>query len=484
MGEAAESFSELLQKYMKRQNVSRKELSEALGLGPVVFKYVKGTRTVPKYEIVVKMADYLRFSPADKEKLIQYWRTDLYGAARLHRWHEIDEFFSHFQAEYPEDPVFSFQLLPEDEGHEKTEFLHSDLVVQQAILMLLKKEEQRNEGERSVWSVVLPNDRKMIECLRLAGHHISGVQVHHVMRLPVRSETEAEGETKEPLSLYLIQSIMSLVLEQPGYHSYYVHSDSISDERWPLNASFIVSHDAAVIYGDGKDSLCGICSKDPYLIHYLRELMTDIGQEAHPFLSRIVSPTDLLNMYYAGKGKATELIEYSYCEQPCLCPLISEDMVDKYIRKGVPESLKKAFLEDIRWYREKQKVFRIEEFSYISGLKRFMDTGRMDEIPSELYEPFDENDRRIILQRWKEQQEKAHQTHFMREDHHVHARLSIAIWKKIMTISFENRGKMHAFYTQEEDLLDGFTDYFQHLEEDKLLTDKEAEEGTRTILKM
>lgn len=480
MGEASESFSELLQKYMKRRNVSRKELAEKLGLGSVVFKYVKGTRTVPNFDIVEKMADYLQFSPADKKKLIRYWRTDLYGAARLHRWHEIDEFFSHFQAEYPKDPVFSFQLLPEEKDKPETGFLHSSLVVQQAILMLLKREEQRETGERSVWSVVLPEDRQMIECLRLAGRHISGVQIHHIMRLPVRPE--ADKEKKEPLSLYLLQSIQSLVLEQPDYHSYYAYSDSVSGESWPLNASFIVSHDGAVIYGEGDGSLCGVYSGDPHMVRYLRNLMVKISRKAHPFLERIISPVDLLNMYYAGKEEETEQIEYSYCEQPCLCPLISEEMVDKYIRKGVPESLKKAFLEDIQWYREKQKIFRIEEFSYISGLKRFLETGRMDEIPSELYEPFDEADRRTILKKWKEQQELKHQTHFMREDQHVHAKLSIAIWKKIMTISFENRGKMHAFYTEEQDLLDGFTDYFQHLKEDRLLTEDEETEELSTLL--
>lgn len=482
MGEVSGSFSELLRKYMKKRNVSRKALAEALGLGPVVFKYVKGTRTVPNYEIVRKMADYLDFSPSDREKLIQYWRENLYGEARIRRWHEIDEFFNHFQTEYPNEPVFSFQLLPEDKEKEDTEFLHSSLVVQQAILMLLKKEEQRDEGERSVWSVVLPDDRQMIECLRLAGRHISGVQVHHVMRLPVRPETGDKKETEALLSLYLVQNILSLALQQPTYHSYYVYSDSSMGEKWPLNASFIVSHDGAVIYGEGGGSLCGIYSKDPHMVRYLRDRMTEISQRAHPFLKRIVSPVDLLNMYYAGKNEKTELIEYSYCEQPCLCPLISEEMVDKYIRKGVPESLKKTFLEDIQWYREKQKIFRIEEFSYVSGLKRFLETGRMDEIPPELYDPFDENDRRIILKKWREQQETAHQTHLMREDQHVHAKLSIAIWKKIMTISFENRGKMYAFCTEEEDLLDGFTDYFQHLEEDRLLTKEEENRELDALL--
>ena len=68
MGE--NSFSYLLQEHMRRRKVSRGELAAATGVGPVIFKYVKGDRSVPKLEIVEKMADYLQLSINDRKELI------------------------------------------------------------------------------------------------------------------------------------------------------------------------------------------------------------------------------------------------------------------------------------------------------------------------------------------------------------------------------------------------------------------------------
>lgn len=143
MGES--EFSHLLQEHMRRRKVSRGKLASEVGIGPVIYKYVDGTRPVPNLETVEKMADCLQLSIRDRKELIHAWRVDTYGQARMERWKHVSEFFRHFQADPMVEPIFSFQPAIE-ERKESISFLYSDFDVQQAILAVIEEESHKNGG--------------------------------------------------------------------------------------------------------------------------------------------------------------------------------------------------------------------------------------------------------------------------------------------------------------------------------------------------
>ena len=476
------SFSYLLQEHMRRRKVSRGELAAATGVGPVIFKYVKGDRSVPKLEIVEKMADYLQLSINDRKELIHAWRVNTYGQARMERWDHVSEFFRHFQADPMVEPAFSFQPALE-ERKENISFLCSDFDVQQAILAVMEAESHQ-DGGGDVFAVMAADDRKLIECFYIAESHMKQLHIHHVLKLSVHSEDTARqeaGEMLSPESLKFLQQTIPLNLKSPNYESRYFYSDNARSDHWPLNASFILSEKRAVVYGEGNRGLCGIYAKDPGLVRYVRSLFDEIYHETQPFLVKSMSPEELLDRVYPNKETEEVRPVYGYDEQPCLSACLTRHMLEKYARMDeVPPELVQAYLQFIQRYKSEKK-FPEMEYSYISGISRFLKTGRLDEIPESLYLPWEMKDRIAVIENWQKAR-KDHQTKFLRENGHRNVHLTVVIWKQTLTIDFQEKDEICKFMTQERDLIDSFTDYFDHLNPDLLLPEEEADRQIRELL--
>ena len=481
MGES--EFSRLLQEHMRRRKVGRGELAAAAGIGPVIFKYVKGTRPVPNLETVEKMADCLQLSIHDRKELVHTWRVDTYGQARMERWKHVSEFFRHFQADPMVEPAFSFQPATE-ERKESISFLYSDFDVQQAILAVMEEESHNNGVGGDVFAVMSADDRKLIECFYIAESHLKQLHIHHVLKLSVYAkdaDRQEEGEKRPPESLQLLQQTISLNLKSPNYESRYFYSDNVRSEHWPLNASFILSDKRAVIYGEGGRGLCGIYAKDPGLVRYLKSLFDEINHETQPFLIRSMSLEEVLDNVYP-YGAAEEIRPlYAYTEQSCLSDYLTKYLIEKYGRMDAvsPEVLQ-AYMKFLQSYQSEGR-FPVREYSYISGIERFLKTGRIDEIPEHLYTPLEMKDRIAIVEAWQKTQ-KDHRTKFLRETVHRNAFLEVVLWKRAMTIDFIEKGEYCKFMTEEHDLIESFTDYFEHLDPELILSDEEADRQIRGLL--
>ena len=476
-------FCHLLQEYIRKKNASRRELGEAIGVGSIIFKYVNGTRPVPDLKTVEKMADYLQFSAYDKKQLIHFWRIDTYGQARLENWRQVNEFFRHFQADPMLTPTFSFKPAAE-EREEAISFLYSDFDVQQAILSVLEEESHQNE-DGEIYAVMSSDNRKLIECLYIAESHMTGLHIHHILKLSAMSEDEKARKDSggESISvLNLLQQTIPLHLKSTCYESRFFYSDNVRSDRWPLSSDFLLSDKQAVIYGEGNRGLCGIYVKDPDLVRYLKSLSDEIYSETQPFLSRMTSLDSILDESYAnGVGREIRPL-YSYTEQPCMCHYLSNHTIEAHVPEDVvPKDLKNKFLQYIRIY-QRQNNYITREYSYLSGISSFLKTGRFDGIPAYLYTPLEMKERIALIENWLESRD-GFRTIFLKENNHRHANLTVCIWKQVMTISFQENSETYMFIARERELINSFRDYLCSVDTDMVLTDEEAAMQIRRMLK-
>lgn len=521
MGE--ESFVNLLRDTMDHKKVSRRELAVGTQLGEIVYKYVKGTRKVPNIYVVDKLADYMQCSPVDKERLRQAWRLETYGQQRLERWKQLDRFFAHYSLDLAGDEGYSFHINIQKDTKPYL-FLHNELEVQQAILALLddcsghadengKSRSAGSAGKDStssenvayssnglirvqdgnpaggVYVVMQANEDSMLQLLRFAEQRTKNLPIYHIFSLPAINDDgqESADEGKKDyslISLQYLQAVIPLTLESSHYESRYYYSEISDAQTWPLGGSFLLSDRYAVIFGNSREGKNGIFSSDPELLRYLRKTFRRIHQESRPFLKHVSSYEALLETYYSPQLKEMSGEWYSYCEQPCLCPYLTPAMVEKYIHKqAAPASLLEGFVENITWYRENQ-LSKVVEFSRLSGIRRFLQTGRMDEIPVELYDPLSIEDRLAVLDSWLKTQE-TNPTHFLRWNDEENSRLSAHFFPgKGLNISFYADNLFCTFYTEERNLVVSFEDYFTHIEEDQVLTEEEVREEIGRIRKI
>lgn len=520
------NFTDMLQEIIERKKISRRELANGTGLGETVYKYVKGTRKIPEMRIVDRLADYLQCTPPEKEALRQAWRLETYGPQRLERWKQLDQFFAHYSLDLSAVEGYSFYINIQKDTKPYL-FLHSGLEVQQAMLALLddcarsrKNDLKKNGiGEKSasdlqktekssysanglmriqpdqaqggVYAVIQSGEDKMLNLLRFAEQRSKNLNIRHIFCLPpirpsktdeVQERTSYNKEDVSLLSLKYLQAVIPLTLESPYYESRYYYSEQSDSEIWPLSGSFLMSDRYAVIFGNSKEGKSGIFSSDPELLRFLKRTFHRVYLESRPFLKHADSYEALLNTYYSPTLLKNKDKWFSYSEQPCLCPYLTPVMVEKYIHKEAPSELKENFVASITWYRENQ-LTRVEEYSRLSGILRFLTTGRMDEIPKELYDPLSIEDRLTVLDAWLKDQEK-NPTQFLRWNDEENSRLSVHFFpNKELSISFYAEELFCTFSTEERNLLESFDDYFEHIEADQVLTEEEVKKTMERMRK-
>lgn len=82
----------------------------------------------------------------------------------------------------------------------------------------------------------------------------------------------------------------------------------------------------------------------------------------------------------------------SFQMTPCLTPVLTDDIYEKYIKKDLPG--RAELIRTLHTYGE--AIHKAENIHYITsmeGIRRFLDTGMVSEWPQELYEPLDTEDR-------------------------------------------------------------------------------------------
>ena len=157
------------------------------------------------------------------------------------------------------------------------------------------------------------------------------------------------------------------------------------------------------MFGNGDDSMSGIFSRDKNFIDDLHNNFTKMFQESRPLISLSTSPLSQMNLYYSTIQNKMISKRIQFSMQPCLCPYLSQDLCSKYLNIDIPGSKKivEVFLSNMDYYRNAMKSSTREIIS-LAGIKRFLKTGRIDELLDEFYNPLSVEDRVLVMQNWLE----------------------------------------------------------------------------------
>ena len=169
------------------------------------------------------------------------------------------------------------------------------------------------------------------------------------------------------------------------YQAYYFY-DSIHSHFFNLNAFpyFIVTSKYAVACS--SDYQQGIFYKEPSVVKQFWKLFHSCQAKCQPLFQVFhLTPQNASIISSIGLNETT-----SYLLQPeaCLTPFISNNILEESLSRNLPD--RQQLLEMLRQFFQAntKNLSHMHVYFTEKGIRRFIETGRLKEIPSAFYRPF------------------------------------------------------------------------------------------------
>lgn len=383
-------FSNLLSSHLLAKDVKICAIAQYCDLDrSTMYKFINGKRNPSSEDVVHKIGEYLRLSPLEYKDFLEAYRITLVGYDTYYRRKSVLDFFSDFPNSFSNFPYAnmnhsSFKLnssvLP---LKGKTEIDH-------AIHNVIMLEAQKNSGHIKL--LIQPDDNFTMKLLTFAAKERETLKIDHIICL---NNTEAVTTSKRNYNLLCLKNIMPLYICSCNYNSYYYYDNIISHSNmFNLSPHLILTSEYAISLS--ADMQYGIIYHDREILHFYHKIYKQFLSNTTKIGNCMSSIFTHLN--YFSDLKMGQIPGVSFQTEPCLIPLLTEQMVDRYLIRDLPD--RSEFIHRMTAYtRTLLPFYKAGTTKFIftkGGISSFLKTGRISEIPEKLYAPFSMNDRLLL----------------------------------------------------------------------------------------
>ena len=198
---------------------------------------------------------------------------------------------------------------------------------------------------------------------------------------------------------------------QYEYIPYYYY-DQVSSHFGSFNLMpclFLTSSEAVVC---SDDLMEGFYFSSPDVISSLSRYFHNALSNAKPLSTsfRSVLDTFLQNFYHK---TSSQTMQYYLAAEPCLIRFFRDEILEQHLKSDIPD--RENVLELLKAYVRKQKSFKNYYYFFTKkGMENFLETGRLHEIPDEIYEAFHYSDRIDFLRQLYEENQAQPRTFLLK----------------------------------------------------------------------
>lgn len=389
-------FSILLSEYINRKGIQVYPLTQYCSLDrSTMYKYINGKRLPPRQELVEKISDYMRLSPAEHEKLITAWKMEEIGADAYYNRQNVRDFILNFPDISKINPVLLSSLSAADhsENFPECQALTSLTAVNSSICRMILQESRKENGRLAL--LLQPDNDYLFHFLAGLGESECSLSIEHILCL---NNTPQLNKGSQSSNLQYLQKVLPLYIRALDYRIYYYY-DSVNSHFSSLNgfSCMILTGSSAVACTSDYQS--GILYSHPDTMHLLWNLFDRYRESCSLLFHPVCSIHEELKMVDSMQTDNTK----TYLLQPeaCLAPFLTPDLVEKYLYPDLPnrETLVLTLSDFLANRRQKilQENFRI--MLTVEGVREFLKTGRVYEIPQGICPPFEPEDRKLLISR-------------------------------------------------------------------------------------
>ena len=466
-------FSDLLTEYTHRKGTRIYSLAEYCGMErSMMYKVIRGKRMPSSIKTLDKISKFLHLTPSEYQELSTAYKVSLEGRDNYYRRRDIMNFLNNFRNIMDT----GVSLLPP-----RTYFssdgpniaLTTASEVNQAVYTLVT---HLIEGEERRLCIIAPPEFTfLIELLTSLMKEEDSISIDHIMCL---NNNEHITSDKKNYNLHCLMKILPLCTCGCSYQPYYYYDNITSRlDTFRLFPYLILTESRALVLSETFET--GFMTKQPDFLRLLKNIFSDYRKKARPLLQKISDVSSQL-AYVQEFLRDDTSVEYSFQMTPCMTDLLTEEFLEKYIISELPA--RQSFIHNLMLHvtntHERHQNRNLILIFSLEGIREFLETGLLEEYPSDIYLPPRPEDRLKLIKRFADECHSG--SHRIRMLKHsigtVKNGANIYITPGAGYLLFTPNGSNSPVYLniQESGLTNAFLDFFETLDSELFYTQDEA----------
>ncbi len=386
-------FSYVLSRHIHEKNIKTYALAQYCDFDRSnMYKIISGKRKPSSLEIVRKMSKFMHLSPAEAKELEEAYQITLAGYDNYFRRKAVMDFFGGFSLSTATLPSFNYGTEPIN--NKEITFLNSSSEVKQALFHIISAEmSKRQDGH--IQLLIQPDATFLINLIDAESQTGMDIHIEHIICLNNNPETT---RSQKNYNLNCLQQILPLYGRYRHYECFYYYDDIISKTgKFTLFPYMVITSRYVCLLTSDMNKGSVMSSASSYKM--FSGIFGEYKQAATALLNHVDNVTDQLTYVENLAHKRGT----SYCFQmtPCFTPVITLSLAEKYITRNIPHrpEFVARFHEYIKEMSVHLKSGNISSIFSFEGVRRFLESGRIDEYPASVCLPFDIHDRIYLVKK-------------------------------------------------------------------------------------
>ena len=473
------SFSDLLNQFVHQKDISVYPMSQYCGIDrTLMYKYLNGKDHPADRTIIDRLADFMRLSPAEYEELLTAWQIEKIGWNVWNSRKQVEKFLIEFPdiSKLPTPPhapsVFSSSSI----RFPDCLALSTQSALNNAVSQVILEEMLKKDGHLRL--ILQPDYEYLFHLLTGLGEQAYQIPIEQILCL--EKTFPSSGNPSSGILDYL-GKILPLYLRALNYSVYYYY-DTVESHFSNLNGLSCLILTSTCAIACTADFQEGVLYGKSEIVNMLQQYFEACREKCSPLFIPIQSIHDTCSMILNFFSINDEY--YSLQPEPCVIPFVTQDMLIRQIRSDFPGREEMIPLLNEFIHQRNRAIFSgtYRIFHTFSGIRRFMETGKLYEIPDQLYLPLPTEERKLLLYRLS--QFISTQYYILRgplDELPQNFHLWVSSTNGYLMFTNRRNETVYLFFT-EPGLLASFTDYLKNMKDRYAYAREEARHIVETFL--
>ncbi len=396
-------FSDLLSAHVKAKNIKTFSLAQYCGMDRSnMYKILNGKRNPSSVQMVQSIADFLRLTPLERYDLLEAYQVTITGYDVYYRRKHVQEFIAYFshRPEHLEDlPPYDMNVNVNYPGQTNGLLISGKSKQKHVIYHILAAETRNDNGHIRLF--FQPDTENFMDLLAYIGKTRESLQIEHIFCM---TNSDKILPDKYDYNLTCLQKIIPMYYNCVCSYTPYCYYDNVlsHDNIFNLFSSMVLTSKYAFVFSPQLQN--GFLFSQPDILLKLQDIFEELKSRA----SLVVRKQESFfaqfeffsNMEIFGDMDTDKLLGYSFQREPCLIPLMPLSFPEKYLIETTARQ--EHFLARVKQYISKHAAAsqsRTIQFIFTeSGVRYFLENGRISELPPSIYRPLDYSDRTLMVQ--------------------------------------------------------------------------------------
>lgn len=384
-------FSEKLNRLIQSRKITVYALAAQSGINrTLIQKMIKGERIPAKRGVVEALAATLMLTPRERSELLESYAAAKVGPDVYERRKAVLDFYNNLPPAPARNTAFS-EAVPPPRMEKSGETIYGRAEVLNRLTAVLEAEAMREHGR--IRMLAQPEFTDLFHFLTVLCMRRKNLTLDHIVCME-----NSQGERNALYNLQCLRAMVPLLVSGCTYRprGYY---DSIGGHYGSTSVlPYLILTDRSVMR-ISYDAGCAVISDQPEYLRLYHTIFDSISEQAVPLSTTFQSLSQEIDFINRQSPAAGDM-DCDFSAEPCLLLFLPGDMMRRYLDPGLaadPQQMGTVLKYfGTPFFQNRLRSLGSVYFS-AEGMEHFLATGRLSEVPPELYRPLNTKDRFRLL---------------------------------------------------------------------------------------